>query len=135
MQALLRTEVRARFPAPDQLDAPPLKADLLQNMPILTAICNETLRVSPVVALTYREARTDTLLSGSNQIIPRGTILAISPLVIQKSPVYWKGVESASGSSGASHKTLANPSTWDMTRWLSDKKGGARMQCSFMPFG
>ena len=134
VQALLRTEVRASFPIPDQTGAPPFKADLLQNMPVLTAICNETLRLSPLVALTYREARTDTLLSGSNQVIPRGTILAISPWAIQKSPVYWKGAESSSGSSGASHKTVPDPSTWDMTRWLSDKKGGARMQCSFMPF-
>jgi len=135
VQALLRTEVRASFPAPDQTGAQPFTSDLLQNMPILTAICNETLRLSPLVALTYREARTDTLLSGSNQIIPRGTILAISPWAIQRSPIYWGGGAMSGGSSTSPHKASPDPSTWDMTRWLSDKKGGARMQCSFMPFG
>ncbi|KAG9528636.1 cytochrome P450, partial [Aureobasidium melanogenum] len=35
VQALLRTEVRASFPAPDQTGAPPLTSDLLQNMPVL----------------------------------------------------------------------------------------------------
>jgi cytochrome P450 len=135
VQALLRTEVRAKMPAPDQTGTPPFNTDVLQDMPVLAAICNETLRVSPLVALTYREARTDMLLSGSNQIIPRGTILAISPCAIQKSPIYWTGGKAPGGSSNTSHKIAPDPSTWDMTRWLSDKKGGARMQCSFMPFG
>lgn len=104
-------------------------------MPVLAAICNETLRFSPLVALTYREARTDMLLAGSNRIIPIGTILAISPWAIQKSAIYWASGKTSGGSSSASHKTSPDPSTWDMTRWLSDKKGGARMQCSFIPFG
>jgi cytochrome P450 len=123
------------MPAPDQTNAPPFNCDVLQNMPVLTAICNETLRFSPLVALTYREARTDTLLAGSNQIIPRGTILAISLWAIQKSAIYRAGGKTAGGSLGTSHKTGPDPLTWDMTRWLSDKKGRARMQCSFMPFG
>ncbi|KAI4846566.1 cytochrome P450 [Aureobasidium sp. EXF-8845] len=135
VQALLRTEIRAKIPSPDPTNAPPFNSDVLQNMPVLAAMCNETLRVSPLVALTYREARTDILLSGSNQVIPRGTILAISPWAIQKSPIYWASGKTSGGSSNASHKTAPEPSTWDMTRWLSDKKGGARMQCSFMPFG
>ncbi|KAG9560840.1 cytochrome P450, partial [Aureobasidium melanogenum] len=37
VQALLRTEVRASFPAPDQTGAPPLTSDLLQDMPVLAA--------------------------------------------------------------------------------------------------
>ncbi|CAD0089129.1 unnamed protein product, partial [Aureobasidium vineae] len=135
VQALLRMEVRASFPAPDQKGAAPINPDLLQKMSVLTAICDETLRFSPVVALTYREARTDTLLSGSNQVIPEGTILAISPWAIHRSPIYWRSGDPLSESSSASHTTLPSPSTWDMTRWLSDKKGGARMQSSFMPFG
>jgi cytochrome P450 len=135
VQALLRTEVRAKMPAPDQTSAPPFDSDVLQKMPVLAAICNETLRFSPLVALTYREARTDMLLAGSNQIIPRGTILAISPWAIQKSAIYWAGGKASGGSSGTPYKSALDPSTWDMTRWLSDKKGGARMQCSFMPFG
>lgn len=135
VQALLRKEVRASFPAPDQAGAPPFTSDLLQNMPVLTAVWNETLRFSPLVALTYREARTDILLSGSNQVIPRGTILAISPWAIQKSPIYWGAGATTGGSSGSPHKPSRDPSIWDMSRWLSDKKGGARMQCSFMPFG
>jgi cytochrome P450 len=135
VQALLRTEARAKFPAPDQTGTSPFNSDILQSMPVLTAICNETLRVSPLVALTYREARTDMLLSGSNQVVPTGTILAISPWAIQKSPIYWGGGGTSGGSLSTSHKTSPDPSTWDMTRWLSDKKGGAKMQCSFMPFG
>ncbi|KAH0364351.1 cytochrome P450, partial [Aureobasidium melanogenum] len=135
VQALLRTEVRANFPAPGQTDAPPVTSNLLQKMPVLAAVCDETLRFSPLVALTYRETRTDTLLSGSSQVIPQGTILAISPWVIQRSPMYWRGGDPASESSSVSHTTLPDPSTWDVTRWLSDKKGGAKMQCSFMPFG
>ncbi|KEQ87937.1 cytochrome P450 [Aureobasidium pullulans EXF-150] len=133
--ALLRTEVRRHFPAPGQAGSPPFKPDLLQNMPVLTAVCNETLRFAPLVHLTFREARTDILLSGSNQVVPEGTILAISPWAIHRSPVYWRGGESSVGFSSTSHTACPSPSTWDMTRWLLDKKGGARMQCSFMPFG
>ncbi|CAD0089014.1 unnamed protein product, partial [Aureobasidium mustum] len=135
VQALLRTEVRANFPAPDQSGALPLASDLLQKMPVLAAVCDETLRFSPLAALTYREVRTDTLLSGSNQIIPEGTILAISPWAIHRSPIYWRSGDPTSEPSTASRTAIPSPSTWDMTRWLSDKKGGARMQCSFMPFG
>lgn len=135
VQALLRTEVRANFSAPDQTNAPPMMSDLLQKMPVLAAVCDETLRFSPLVALTYREMRTETLLSGSNQVIPQGTILAISPWVIQRSSIYWRGGDTVSESPSTSHTAIPSPSTWDMTRWLSDKKGGARMQCSFMPFG
>ncbi|KAI5276376.1 cytochrome P450 [Aureobasidium subglaciale] len=135
VQALLRMEVRKSFPAPDQAGTPSFNPDTLQRMPILTAVCNETLRFSPLVHLTYREARTDVLLSGSNQVIPEGIILAISPWATQRSPVYWRGGESSIRFSSTSHTACPSPLTWDISRWLSDKKGGARMQCSFMPFG
>ncbi|KAI4728980.1 cytochrome P450 [Aureobasidium sp. EXF-10728] len=134
VQALLRIEVRASFPAPNQKSAAPFSSDVLQKMPILTAVCDETLRFSPVVALTYREARTDMLLFGSNQVIPEGAILALSPWAIHRSPTYWRSGDSTGECSSASHTTLPSPFTWDMTRWLSNKKGGARMQSSFMPF-
>ncbi|KER00393.1 hypothetical protein AUEXF2481DRAFT_24726 [Aureobasidium subglaciale EXF-2481] len=135
VQALLRAEVRKSFPAPDRAGTPSFRPDTLQRMPILTAVFNETLRFSPLVHLTYREARTDMILPGSNQVIPEGTILAISPWAIQRSPVYWRGGEPSIGFSSTSHTACPSPLTWDISRWLSDKKGGARMQCSFMPFG
>lgn len=49
--------------------------------------------------------------------------------------MYWGSGATSIGLSSSPHKVISDPSIWDMTRWLSDKKGGARMQCSFMPFG
>jgi cytochrome P450 len=104
-------------------------------MPVLMAVINETLRVAPPVHLTYREAQTDVLLSGSGQIIPEGTILAISPWAIHRSSIYWRGGVASEKASYASHTNYPSLLEWNMTRWLSDKKGGAKMQCSFLPFG
>lgn len=135
IQALLRTEVRSSFPAPGQVGAPAFSRALLDNMRVLSAVLDETLRFTPLVHLTYREARTDVLLCGSGRVIQEGKIVAISPWAIQRSPMYWHGGDPSYKVSAASHTTYPSPSIWDPTRWLSDMKGGARMQSSFMPFG
>lgn len=135
VQALLRTEIRASFPAPGQVGAAPFTAAMLEKLPVLTAVCNETLRFAPLVHLTYREARADTLLCGSGRVVPEGTILTISPWAIQRSPVYWRGGDPSDKPSSASHTPYPSPTQWDPMRWLADKEGGARMRYSFIPFG
>ncbi|EHY54727.1 Cytochrome P450 monooxygenase PC-21 [Exophiala dermatitidis] len=64
-------------------------ATLLESLPLLNGVCNETLRVYPTVPVTVRKAeRTTTLLSGS-VTIPANTRIFISPWATNKSVEIW----------------------------------------------
>lgn len=62
-------------------------AAILEPLPILNGIMNETLRLYPTVPLTLRQAVRDSNLGG--QIIPKGVTVVISMWQINRSPEIW----------------------------------------------
>lgn len=86
MQARLRNEIRANLPSPDVLDEG-VKAQQIDHLPYLNAVCNEVLRYRSPVPLTLRDAAHDTTLLGVP--IPEGTRVMLIPWAINKSESMW----------------------------------------------
>lgn len=62
----------------------------LEALPLLNAICEETLRLYPPVTTTARKAIRDTTVAGV--AVPKGTIIILFPWVVNRNPQYWGGV-------------------------------------------
>lgn len=60
---------------------------ILERLPFLNGVLNETLRLYPTVPVTIRTAIRDTSLG--EQHIPQGTEVLISPWVINRSKDFW----------------------------------------------
>ena len=87
VQARLRSEIQAC--SPSSLVARDHKSETLQpdTLPYLQAVCNESLRLIPVIPIITRQAaETTTILS---QPIPAGTVVIMSPWAINRSPLFW----------------------------------------------
>ncbi|KAI8063327.1 cytochrome P450 [Gongronella butleri] len=61
--------------------------DTINNLPLLNNVCKETLRLIPPVPLTVRVAAKDNALG--NYVIPKGTVVAISPICSHHSSEIW----------------------------------------------
>ncbi|KAF2157494.1 cytochrome P450 [Myriangium duriaei CBS 260.36] len=85
IQTRLRNEVRENLP--DAIGADTDLATLLESLPILNAVCNETLRLYPTVPITVRQAVRPTELCG--QYIPAETQIILSPWAINRSSELW----------------------------------------------
>ncbi|TDZ35955.1 Cytochrome P450 monooxygenase FUM15 [Colletotrichum spinosum] len=59
----------------------------LESLPLLNAICNETLRLYPALPITVREAACDTRILDT--IVPKGTWVIMSPWAINRSRAIW----------------------------------------------
>ncbi|KAJ4411016.1 hypothetical protein N0V82_009086 [Gnomoniopsis sp. IMI 355080] len=84
-QGLLRTEVRAALDASTggEQDI----ASILEGLPVLNGVLNETLRLFPAVPVTARVACRDIVLQ--DQSIPKGTEILLSPWLINRSREVW----------------------------------------------
>ncbi|ETI20743.1 hypothetical protein G647_07085 [Cladophialophora carrionii CBS 160.54] len=90
-----------------------------ENMPFLTAVCNETLRLYPPAPSTARHAVVDTSVGGVP--VPKGTTATISPWAINRSRALW-------GADAAEFKP---------DRWLEEHNaaaGGAESPYAFLTF-
>ncbi|KAJ5646855.1 hypothetical protein N7490_003227 [Penicillium lividum] len=87
VQERLREEVRTHLPPINVEDPEPIDAAAIDNLAYLNAVCNEVLRFYPSVPNTVREATKDTSLVG--QPIPKGTILILSPELLNHLPELW----------------------------------------------
>ncbi|KAL5339459.1 cytochrome P450 [Aspergillus crustosus] len=87
VQKRLRDEVRANLPPTSPKSPEPITAATLDSLPYLHAVCNEVLRFHPSVPITLRDAAQESTLAGT--VIPKGTILTISPEVINHHPDLW----------------------------------------------
>lgn len=104
-------------------------AGILEHLPILNGILNESLRLYPPISYTVREAGCDTMLT--NQLIPKGTNIAISSWIINRSPDLW-GPEA----------DVFDPKRWidvaddtdGSSKWRLNKSGGAANNYHFMTF-
>jgi cytochrome P450 len=85
VQTRLRIEVRAALPTTSRSDSE--LTTVLESLPLLNAVCNETLRLYPTVPLTFRNARIDTTID--NVFIPQGTQLILVPWATNRLPQLW----------------------------------------------
>lgn len=87
IQTRLREEVRSSLP-PNSLDSStPISASLIDSLPYLHAVCNETLRFYPPAPMILREAARDTVLLDT--FIPKGTSIVIAPAATNHDPELW----------------------------------------------
>ncbi|KAJ5104263.1 hypothetical protein N7532_004792 [Penicillium argentinense] len=87
IQTNLREEVRAHLPAISGSDTEHVSASTLDNLPYLSAFCNEVLRFYPAVPKTVRRAVHDTTVIDKR--IPEGTLIVLAPEVINHMDEMW----------------------------------------------
>ena len=75
---------------PDPFSPLPADFDLtraIESLPLLNAVCNETLRLFPPVPVTMRDSVRDTTID--NVHVPAGTRVYIVPWAVNRSPELW----------------------------------------------
>lgn len=119
IQTSLREELREALPTnPSQeIDL----ATILENLPLLNGVCNETLRLYPTVPITVRECVNATTIL--DQYIPKGTQLILSPWAINRSPTLW----------GPTASDFV-PDRWINLDGKPNKHGGARSNYAQLTF-
>lgn len=83
IQKKLRAEIHEAIPTHDA----PITSDLLEGMPYLNGVCEETLRLYPTVPATVREAINDTTVAGYH--VPKGTDFLLVPYAINRHSNFW----------------------------------------------
>lgn len=95
-------------------------AGILELLPYLNGIINETLRLYPTVPLTLRQAIRDSNLAG--QVIPEGVVVVLSMWQMNRSPEVW-GPEAGE----------CRPERW-ITSGKPNSNGGASSNYEFLTF-
>ncbi|KAK4508475.1 hypothetical protein PRZ48_002214 [Zasmidium cellare] len=89
IQQNLRAEVMEHLPSPRS--AGPVEVDfdfdVVEKLPILNGVCNETLRLYPAIPVTARDAVRPTQLA--RQHVPAGTQIIICPWAINRNEALW----------------------------------------------
>lgn len=80
VQRRLREEIRSNV-------SNPVSSSMLESLPLLNGVCEETFRLYPTVPLTIREAKQDTVVGGV--AVPKGTEALIVPYAINRHPQFW----------------------------------------------
>ncbi|KAI0968932.1 cytochrome P450 [Xylaria arbuscula] len=119
-QDKLREEIRQALPDDMEIDKSTDLASILEPLPYLNGIMNETLRLYPTVPLTMREAVRDANLAG--QVIPKGVTVVLSMWQINRSPDLW-GLEAGE----------FRPERW-ITSGKPNSNGGANSNYEFLTF-
>jgi cytochrome P450 len=88
VQSKLRAEIRAHLPSPDSDDAEPLDAHVLESLPLLYAVCNETLRLY-APAPQIRRTCVDPTATIQGRRIPVGMMVNASQWAIQRAKYLW----------------------------------------------
>ena len=119
-QSRLRDEINEAFPINPLQDPSIDIASVLERLPLLNGVCNETLRLFPTVPITMRIAVRDTTLLDAP--IPRGTEIMVSPWAVNRQRELW-------GDDAEEFKP---------ERWIEDGKpnnsGGADSNYSLLTF-
>ncbi|OCL06974.1 cytochrome P450 [Glonium stellatum] len=123
IQRRLRDEIRSHIPsAPSILNANVDISGLLESLPYLNAICNESLRLYPTIPVSSRIAIRPTSISG--HYIPKGTMAFVVPWAINRSPHLW-------GPTAAEFR----PERWiDPETGHANNTGGAASNYSLLTF-
>jgi cytochrome P450 len=115
-QRRLRQEIHEHIPS---VHGQTMSSDVIDNMPYLHAVCNETLRLWSPVPLTLRDTAVDTTILGHP--IPRGTKVILCPWAVNFSRELW-------GDDAAEFRPQ---------RWLAPGQanaGGAKSNFAFLTF-
>ncbi|KAH8169119.1 cytochrome p450 domain-containing protein [Sarocladium implicatum] len=116
MQQRLRKEIRDML-SPSLEDA---GGGNISDLPYLNAVCNETLRVHPMMPVLTKEAVRDTTYCGER--IPRGTCISYSAYVTNRDPKLWG----------------PRADEFDPERWMqpgTSRSGGATTNYAMLTFG
>lgn len=100
IQRELRAEIHANLPSHESS----ITHDLLEGLPYLNGVCEETLRLYPTVPATVREAVADTTVAGYR--VPRGTAFLLVPYAVNRHPNFW-----------------ADPHRFAPERWIDEVPG------------
>ncbi|KAI1348863.1 cytochrome P450 [Xylaria sp. FL0043] len=119
-QDKLREEIRQALPDDMEIDKSTDLASILEPLPYLNGIMNETLRLYPTVPLTLRQAIRDSNLAG--QVIPKGVTVVLSMWQMNRSPEVW-GAEAGE----------FRPERW-ITAGKPNSNGGASSNYEFLTF-
>ncbi|KAJ4390859.1 hypothetical protein N0V93_004458 [Gnomoniopsis smithogilvyi] len=84
IQKKLRAEIHERIPSHEAS----ITHELLESMPYLHGVCEETLRLYPTVPATVREAIKDTTVA--DYAVPKGTDFLLVPYAINRHPNWWE---------------------------------------------
>ncbi|KAJ5089444.1 hypothetical protein N7532_008128 [Penicillium argentinense] len=87
IQSRLREEIQRNILEDPLTDADQDLGGLLESLPLLNGVCNETLRYLPTVPLSMRVPNKDTTIVG--QSIPKGTDIFIIPYTINRCKELW----------------------------------------------
>ena len=87
IQSKLRDELRSNLPSPSTTTSNNATRNVIDDLPLLNAICNETLRLYPVVPITSRQTARPTQLGQYS--IPKDTNVYIIPWAINRSTKFW----------------------------------------------
>ncbi|CCC12719.1 hypothetical protein SMACR_05678 [Sordaria macrospora] len=88
MQSTLRSELRAALPDFPNFAPGQDIAGILEHLPYLNGVMNETLRLYPTVPMTVRTAVRDTTVLGHP--IKKGTEIMISPWIVNRYSENWR---------------------------------------------
>lgn len=83
IQKTLRAEIQEKIPSRDSS----ITYEIMESMPYLHGVCEETLRLYPTVPATVREAITDTTVA--DFAVPKGTDFLLVPYAINRHPNWW----------------------------------------------
>ena len=87
VQERLRDEVDRHLPNPLTNSASVVTAEMIEQMPYLSAVCREVLRLYSPVSVTIRVAVKDTTIAG--HAIPKGTTVMPAPWAVNGSIDLW----------------------------------------------
>ncbi|KAF2966624.1 hypothetical protein GQX73_g6980 [Xylaria multiplex] len=119
-QDKLRDEISQALPYDMEIDKSTDLAGILEPLPYLNGIMNETLRLYPTVPLTMRQAVRDSNLAG--QPIPKGVVVVLSLWQMNRSPDLW-------GPDAGEFR----PERW-ITSGKPNSNGGANSNYEFLTF-
>ncbi|KAI3318858.1 cytochrome P450 [Xylariaceae sp. AK1471] len=120
LQEKLREEIREALPDDSIIDNSTDLAGILEQLPYLNGIMNETLRLYPTVPVTLRQAIRDSNIAG--QVIPKGVTVVLSMWQMNRSPEVW-------GPGAAEFR----PERW-ITSGKPNTSGGAGSNYEFLTF-
>jgi cytochrome P450 len=119
-QTKLRAEIRAALPDPSAASSTITAADI-DRLPLLAAVCQETLRLYPTVPVTGRLSVRDTRINDVH--IPMNTFVILSPWAINRSTKLW----------GPNAEEFF-PERWINADGTANKTGGATSNYSQITF-